>query len=137
MGKTLLVESFENHQKLIDYILKYKESDGICRVSQAQILQYMNRSLTWLKKAIERINVEEPCLIEYGSDSYVVIHENLIENGVFSIIFKMMGDTLTSPELVRWNDADLMLRYNCKLKTVQMYRAYALSGWKRSLSQTD
>ena len=131
MKDTSFVESVKHHQELIDHILKYKESDGICRVSQKQLMLDMRRNWMWITKAIDRINTEEICIKPIGLTEYIILHESLSKGGVFARIFLMLADTYEEPSIIKMKDADLMAKYGCKLKTVQMYRAYATSGWKK------
>ena len=133
MKDTLFIESVKHHQDLIDHILKYKEADGVCRVSQAQLMLDTGRTWTWIDKAIKRMNTEEVCVQKKGTSEYIVIHESLHKAGVFVRILHMLMDTYETPEIVRMKDAELMAKYECKLKTVQMYRSYALTGWKTGI----
>ena len=133
MKDTLFIESVKHHQDLIDRMLKYKESDGVCRVCQAQLMLDTGRHWTWIDKAIKRMNTEEVCIQKKGTSEYIVIHESLHEAGVFARILQMLNDTYETPEIVRMKDAELMAKYECKLKTVQMYRSYALTGWKTGI----
>lgn len=133
MKETLFIESVKHHQDLINHILKYKESDGVCRVCQAQLMLDTGRHWTWIDKAIKRMNMEEVCIQKKGTSEYIVIHESLHEAGVFARILQMLNDTYETPEIVRMKDAELMAKYECKLKTVQMYRSYALTGWKTGI----
>ena len=134
MEKPLFIESLESHQALVDHILKYKNDDGICRGNIAQLCLDTGRHFTWIYKALKRINVEELCVyqcgIVRGVTEYRVIHESLLQHGVFARIFHMLMDTYEDPAIAKMKDSELMAKYECKLKTVQMYRAYALSGWK-------
>ena len=133
MKDALFIESVKHHQDLIDHILKYKEADGVCRVCQAQLTLDTGRHWTWIDKAIKRMNTEEVCIQKKGTSEYIVIHESLHEAGVFARILQMLNDTYETPEIVRMKDAELMEKYECKLKTVQMYRSYALTGWKTGI----
>ena len=134
MKDTLFTASLKNHQDLIDHILKYKEADGVCRVCKAQLMLDTGRCWTWIDKAIKRINTEEVCIERKGTGEYIIIHESLLEAGVFARILHMMI-TSETPEVVQMKDAELMKKYGCKLKTVQMYRAYVLSGWKKYIDE--
>lgn len=135
MEKLLFIESLENHQAVIDHILKYKNDDGICRVKQAQLMLETGRHWTWIAKAIKRINTEEVCIEKLGTSEYRIIHADLLQHGVFTRILEMLLDTITMPEIVKMKDRELMDRYHCSLKTVQMYRAYVTSGWKVKLKE--
>lgn len=130
MKDTLFIESVKHHQDFIDRILKYKETDGVCRVCQAQLMLDTGRHWTWIDRAIKRMNTEEVCVQKKGTCEYIVIHESLLEAGVFSRVLRMLMDTYEMPEIVEMKNAELMEKYECSLKTVQMYRSYALSGWK-------
>ena len=133
MKDTLFNESVKHHQDIIDHILKYKESDGVCRVCQAQLMLDTGRHWTWIDKAIKRMNTEEVCVQKKGTSEYIVIHESLLEAGVFSRILRMLMDTYETPEMVQMKNAELMVKYECSLKTVQMYRSYALTGSKADI----
>ena len=133
MKDTLFIESVKHHQDLINHLLTYKESDGVCRVCKSQLMLDTRRNWIWITKAIKRMNTEEVCVQQVGTGEYIVINELLFESGVFARILHMLMDTYESPEIVRMKDAELMAKYSCKLKTVQMYRAYALSGWKTDI----
>lgn len=135
MEKLLFIESLENHQAVIDHILKYKNEDGICRVPQAQLMLEMGRHWTWIAKAIKRINTEETCIEKLGTSEYRIIHADLLQRGVFALILDMMLDTFVTPEILSRKDRELIDRYHCSLKTVQMYRAYMTSGWKVKLKE--
>ena len=133
MKDTLFNESVKHHQDIIDHILKYKGSDGVCRVCQAQLMLDTGRHWTWIDKAIKRMNTEEVCVQKKGTSEYIVIHESLLEAGVFSRILRMLMDTYETPEIVKMKNAELMAKYECSLKTVQMYRSYALTGSKADI----
>lgn len=130
--KSLLIESLENHQKLIEVLLSHKNEIGICEVSEQELMVSMNRSLAWVYKAIDRINTEDLCIERIARGRYVVHYDNLSNRGVFSIILKMTLLTLGDVSIVRLKDKDLMQKFGCTLKTVQMYRAYCLTGWKQA-----
>lgn len=130
MKDTLFIKSVKHHQDFIDRILKYKETDGVCRVCQAQLMLDTGRHWTWIDRAIKRMNTEEVCVQKKGTCEYIVIHESLLEAGVLSGVLRMLMDTYEMPEIVEMKNAELMEKYECSLKTVQMYRSYALSGWK-------
>lgn len=88
------------------------------------------RHWTWIDKAIKRMNTEEVCVQRIGTNEYIVAHESLREAGVFFRVMQMLMDTYETPEIVQMKNAELMAKYECTLKTVQMYRSYALTGWK-------
>lgn len=134
MKDSLFFESVEHHQSLVNCILKYKKDDGFCYISRDQLVLESGRQWSWISKAFKRMNTEEICVIETGGKYFVAV-EDLLQGGVFCRIFWMMIDTLQQPEIVRQKNDEIMKRYNCKLKTVQMYRAYMLSGWKKDFRE--
>ena len=133
--KTLFLESLENHQKLIDILLECQNQEGICVISEKQLSIAMDRSLTWVQKAINQINREDLCVEFVGRDRYIVHYDDLIKRGVFNVVFRMMIDTFENIEILGWTNAQLMDCYGCKLQTVQMYRAYCTTGWIKGLNE--
>lgn len=129
MKKTLFIESWENHQKLVDILWEHRNPDGISVISESELLTTMNRSAAWLKKAICRLNTEDVCIQCIGKGRYIVHYNNLAERGVFAIIIRMMLMTYYDLEIVHWKNEKIMQEFGCSLKTVQMYRAYCTSGW--------
>ena len=129
MKKTLFIESYENHQKLVDILLAHKNEKGICEISEEELLGAMNRSMAWVKKAINRINTEDLCIEIIGRNRYVVHYEELMKRGVFNVILIMMVCTVEDVDILSWKNEKLMQEFSCTLKTVQMYRAYCTIGW--------
>ena len=129
MKKSIFLESFENHQKLVDILWSHKNAEGICVVPEEELLSHMNRSMGWVKKAINRINTEDLCIEVVGRNKYIVHYHELAKRGVFSTIIKMMLITCYDVEILHWKNETLMQMFGCGLKTVQMYRAYCTTGW--------
>ena len=133
MKKTLVIESLENHQKLIDIFLEHKNKEGICAVTRKELSTAMNRSLTWIKKAIDQINREDLCIETVGRNRYIVHYEDLTQKGVYNVVLTMILYTFENADAISWKDEMLMQHFGCTLKTVQMYRAYCLTGWKKGM----
>lgn len=140
MPKTLFVESLENHQKLIDVLLAHQNEDGICEITEEEILSELKKSSAWLKKAVKKINTEDLCIESIGSTlkegyvkekkRYKVHYDNLLTKGIFHTIFCMIYYTSVEDiNIIRMKNEELMELFQCPLKTVQMYRAYCTSGW--------
>ena len=131
MKKTLVIESLENHQKLIDIFLEHKNEEGICVVTRKELSTAMNRSLTWIKKAIDQINREDLCIETVGRNRYIVHYEDLTQKGVYNVVLTMILYTFENADAISWKDEMLMQHFGCTLKTVQMYRAYCLTGGRK------
>ena len=127
--KTLFIESLTNHQRLIDVLLEHKNVEGICVISEEELSIAMNRSWGWIKKAICRINTEDLCVERIATNRYRVHYKNLLEQGVFFLIAKMIINIAYNPYMLHWKNDELMQKFGCTLKTVQMYRAYCTTGW--------
>lgn len=129
MKRPLFIESLDNHQKLIDILLAHESEEGICEIPEEDLLIAMNRSLGWVKRAIDRINTEDLCIEIIGRNRYIVHYKELAKRGVFNVILIMMLYTMENIDIVRWKNDELMQQFGCKLKTVQMYRSYCTTGW--------
>ena len=132
--KTVFIESLENHQKLIDVLLSHQNEEGICEITEEEILSQMNKSSAWLKKAIKKINTEDLCIefkgVYEGRSRYKVHYDNLLTRGIFNTIFIMMYYTCTEDiNIIHMKNKELMELFQVPLKTVQMYRAYLTIGW--------
>lgn len=135
--KSIFIESLENHQRLVDTLLTHENAEGICEITEEEILSEMKRSSAWLKKAIKKINTEDTCIEIVGYNKYKVNYKNLYEKGVFNLIFQMMLCTLVDDNIFKMKNKELMEKFDCTLKTVQMYRAYLSIGWKQAMAQEE
>ncbi len=131
---SLFVDSYQMHQKLVDTILKFKEEDGVCRISQPQLALLVDRSQTWVSQAIRRINTEEVCIEAVGSGAYVVRYENLIDRGTFAEVFWLMLAAYDDPSIIHVPDKEIATARNIKVTTVQMFKAYVRTGWKKAFA---
>ena len=128
---TLFIESFLLHQKLVETMLKFEDDAGICRVSQPELALLMNRSQTWVSSAIRRINTEDVCIELVSSGAYRVNYNDLSKRGTFFEIIKLIIATREHPEIVKIPDAKIAEAWEIKHKTVQMFKGYLLTGWKK------
>lgn len=131
---TLFEESYQMHQKLVDSILEFKGEDGVCRVSQMELARLVDRCQTWVSSAIRRINTEDVCIEQIGFGAYIVHYRDLMEKGVFSEIMKLMMIAFLNPSIVKTPDKEIAEMRGIEVKTVQMFKAYVLSGWKKASS---
>lgn len=131
MNKPLFIESLENHQRLIDILLTRKNEKGICVISEEEIIGNIKHNSSWIKRAISRINTEDLCIELVAPNQYIVHYENLLEKGVFNVIFKMILYTVEDLNMLERKNLELMKEFKCNLKTVQMYRSYCTTGWIR------
>lgn len=136
MAKSLFNDSLDNHQYFLDVLLRFKDSDGICKVTQTELMEATGRGWTWITKAINRLNTEDTCVEKIAKSQYIVHYEDLRTNGIYSLIFKMMCDSYENPDIIRKSDFSIMDTYHCSRKTVQMYRAYMLSGWHEAMAKS-
>jgi len=136
MEKSLFNESLANHQDFLDTLLQFKDKDGICRVTQNELMNATGRCWTWITKAVNRLNLVELCIEKIGKSQYVIHYEDLRERGTFSLIFKMMCDSYENPDIIQHSDFRIMDMYSCSRKVVQMYRAYMLSGWHAAIAKS-
>ena len=136
MEKSLFNESLANHQAFLDTLLEFKDKDGICIVTQNELMEATGRCWTWITKAITRLNLVELCIEKIGKSQYIVHYDDLWKRGTFSLIFRMMCDSYENPDIIQHNDFRIMDMYFCSRKIVQMYRAYMLSGWHFAMAKS-
>lgn len=129
-AKSLFQESLEHHQALVDVLVAHRGEDGVCRISREQLEAELGRNWRWICKAIDRINTLDKCIRKVDAGAYLVAYDNLLMGGIFRKIGSMLLNTVDDPLIVRMTNLQLMVRFDCSEKVVQMYRAYALSGWK-------
>lgn len=116
--------SLSNHQKLVD-IIECHISKGERTIPKTKLAKEMDKSYTWVCKAMKRLNVEEEC-ITYEKNGMKINYSDLKINGVFSRILEMMKVTEQLNILVRLNNKQLCEIFKVKETTVQMYRSYIL-----------
>ena len=136
MEKSLFNESLDNHQDFLDTLLSFKDTDGICRVTQNELMQATGRGWTWITKAIKRLNMVDLCVEKVAKSQYIVHYQDLRTNGIFCLIYQMMCDSYENPDIIQYDDFSIMKKYSCDQKVVQMYRAYMLSGWHNALAKS-
>jgi len=129
------IESVENHQNLVNILLDAKNKDGISQLSQPEMAKLMNRSQTWVVKAIKRLNTEDTCIEMIAPGKYVVHYTNIYMRGVFSEILKLTITISQDVEMFFLRDEIISKKYGIKVKTVQMFKSYMRIGWRKNLSE--
>jgi len=125
---TLFMFSYLQHQELVNTIIENADEQGVCRLSQKELALKVGKSQAWLHKAISKINGEDIC-ITYKPCSYRVAYNDLSKQGVFSKIITLMRETLSGNYefIFSAKEVDVAQRYNIKVKTLQMFKAYIIS----------
>ncbi len=121
---SLFIESVNNHQRLVDILVQYRDENGISLISQPQMARLMNHSQTWVAKAIKRLNTEDVCIEMIASGKYVVNYTNILAQGVFNEILKLIVEVDGSPTLFHETDSTLAIKRGVKVKTIQMFKSY-------------
>lgn len=129
---SLFAESVKIHQRLIDVLIDAKGEDNISRLSQPEVARLVGRSQTWVVQAIKRLNTEDLCIEMLGSEKYVVHYTNILNQGVFSEIMKLIIDCNEDFELFKEKDSMIAGERNLNIRTVQMFKAYLRTGWKNN-----
>lgn len=120
----VFAESVKNHQRLVDILIKAKNKAGVSQISQPEMARLMSRSQAWVGKAIKRINTENTCIEKIAQGKYVVHYSNIMDQGVFVEIMKLIIECYDTPELFRIKDSIIATERGIKVKTVQMFKAY-------------
>ncbi len=124
----LFIESVKNHQRLVNILTKAQNKSGISQLSQQEASKLMNRSPVWVRKAIIRLNTEDTCITMIAPGKYVVHYTNILNQGVFSEIMKLIIDCNDKPELLHMEDRTIATQRDINIKTVQMFKAYVRSN---------
>jgi hypothetical protein len=124
----LFIKSFIKYQTFINTIIEYENENGICTVSQIELAKRLSLGQTTISKLIDRLNVEDNCIEMLSPGMYVVHYKNLLERGTLSCIWNLLCDTEKNYQLLFESDKKIAERYGYKLKTVQMFKAYAKTG---------
>lgn len=131
----LFFESVKNHQRLVNILADARAKGNISCLSQPEMARLVGRSQTWVVQAIKRLNTEDTCIEMIASEKYVVHYTDVLAQGVFSEIMKLIIDCFKDPELFKVKDSTIAAERSLNIKTVQMFKAYLRTGWKRSLSK--
>ena len=118
--------SLTNHQKLVN-IIEMHINNGERKLSQTKLAKEMGKSPSWVSNAFKQLNVEDKC-IAYDKNGIKLNYNDLTNNGVFCKILEMLKATEELNMLVSLNNKQLCEKFNVKETTVQMYRAYVLTG---------
>lgn len=117
------MKEIEYHEQLLQTILEYKNEDGICRVSQAEIAKRMKKNQPYIAKAIHRLNAEDNCIEMIKKGEYIVHYTNIRERGVFPKITYLITEKIGNSEIYK-NELLLREKYNVTTKTVQIFVGY-------------
>ena len=111
------------HEKLLQTILEYKNDDGICKVSQAELAKRLGKNQGYVCKAIKRLNAEDNCIEMIKNGEYIIHYTNIRERGVFPKIHYMLTEKLANPEKYE-NNVKLCEKYNATKQTVSIFTGY-------------
>jgi len=127
---SLFAESVKNHQRLVNILADVRDKDNISHLSQPEMARLVGHSQTWVVQAIKRLNTEDTCIEMISSEKYVVHYTDILTQGVFSEIMKLIIDCCEDPELFKVKDSTIAKERCLNIKTVQMFKAYLRTGWK-------
>ena len=131
MNDSLFKQSIANHQKLVDVLKNAQNSTGVSEISYAEIAKRTEHSLTWVKQAIKRLNAEDTCIEVVGYEQFVVHYTDILNRGVFGEVAKLMVECYQKMDVFHEKDMALAEKYEVSLKTVQMFKSYLRTGWKK------
>ncbi len=134
--ESLFAASLKLHQQLVDILIEARDENGFSLISQPEIAAKIDRSQTWVAKAIKRLNTEDICIELVSNGKYRLNYENLLLSGVFSKVLILIRDTLLNPSMFFKKDSAIAEEYGFSIKTVQMYKAYLRTGWKVSTNKS-
>ncbi len=117
------MKEIDCHEQLLQTILQYKNEDGICRVSQAEIAKHIRKNKTYVAKAIHRLNAEDTCIEMIRKGEYIVHYTNIRDRGVFPKIAYLIAEMAGNPEKYN-NEILIREKYNVTKKTVSIFTGY-------------
>jgi len=129
--------SVKTHQRLVDVIISFRDKHGVSHISQQEMSKLTNRSTACISKSISRLNIENLCVELIGPGKYVVHYDNILAQGVFYKILKLLVfcsiDVNFIKETYYMKDKDVASKHNIKLKTVQMFKTYLRDSVKQAM----
>ena len=124
MDYSLFNESPANHQRLVDILDQYSDVNGVAIIPKPNLARLVNRSQSWITQAIKRINTEDICIEVVTPGKYILHYTNLLEQGVFAKIMRLILEYHNSPEMFYERDSVMASSRGLRLKTIQMFKAY-------------
>jgi hypothetical protein len=131
---SLFSESVKNHQRLVNVLVEAQNKSGISLLSQQEASMLMNHSPVWVRKAIKRLNIENTCITMIAPGKYGVHYTDILGQGVFFEILKLIMDCKDKPELLHMEDRMIATQRGINIKTVQMFKTYVRSDLAQELA---
>lgn len=117
------LEEINYHEIMLKTMLEYKNQQDLCIVTHKELSERLGKNITWISKAIKRLNAEDICVEMIDKGIYKVHYTNIKEQGVFPKILQLINDKITIQD---FNEKGTLIRekYNVSKKTVQIFVGY-------------
>ena len=98
--KNRLLQNIASYQQLIEILLEYKDTKGICRVTQTELGQKTGVSPTCISKKLKKLQMVDNCIQKVGSGgAYIVNHSDLLTKGPFVRVITFYNLIMVNPEI--------------------------------------
>lgn len=118
-----LEESIKSHQALVDVINSHSNKQGICKLSQTEIAQKLNKCPSWVSQAIKRLNREKICIVK-TKEGYLTNFDDISTQGTFFKVLQTIQYFSVYPEKFNLDETKVAENLNIQRKTVQAAKAY-------------
>ncbi len=134
---TFFEESLNKHQKLLNIMLEYEDENGICVVTQDLLSKRIDEcSQSRVGQMINQINTEDMCIEKVKRGNYRVKYNDISQRGTYKKIKEIMNEAYNNPKIADEDEEKLALRFNAKIKTIQMFKSYYKTE-KHQIVQND
>lgn len=123
MSGNKFVDRLNLHQKLVDVIVQNSDDSGVCHLSATQLGASVDRSQSWVGRAIKQLNVEDDCIIRAGG-GYKACYSNISKQGVFREIIMLIFDCYYDPSILEMKETEIAESRGIKLTTVKMFKGF-------------
>lgn len=120
---TILEESIKNHQALVDVINSNRNKQGICKLSQVELAQRLNKCPSWVSQAIQRLNRETICIVK-TKEGYFTNYNDITVQGTFFKIIQAICYFSKYPEKFNLDEKKIAESLHIKRQTLQAAKAY-------------
>lgn len=120
---------FDKRQELINILNKYKDENGISKITRTEIESIMKLSTTSVNNTIKSINDDaKEQVIKHYNEWYIVKIKEIWEIPKYQLYIKIIKDILEDNNLINENEYKMAEKYKTDRKTIQTIKTI-LKEW--------
>lgn len=127
MSDLIFLKNLHDHQYLINIMKNNRNENGVCTLEMKELSIITSKSLSWIKHAIKRINLDDVCIVK-SKAGFSLNYFNLIEKGTFHNIFILNQQLMLDQTLVTRSTRFLRKKYGFSVDTIKLFKAYMGEG---------